>query len=233
MITFSNIYKSFDGYPLLQGINFEVKQGEMACLIGQSGVGKSTLIHMVIAAQSADSGDVIVKGRHISQLLAGSNEDLQKFRREVGFVFQDYKLLENKTVFENVAFALEVINFDKNFIAQQVMIALENVGMVEVKDRYPVHLSGGEKQRVAIARAIVHAPDLLIADEPTGNLDPENTSSIAKVLKNLNKNHGTTILLTTHNPSFVKELAPRILLVEQGKIAKDLPVGTLFPNYEY
>jgi len=231
MIRFSNIYKSFDGYPLLQGVDFEVKQGEMACLIGQSGVGKSTLIHMVIAAQSPDSGEVIVKGRHVSQLLAGSTADLQKFRREVGFVFQDYKLLENKTVFENVAFALEVTGFDENFIFQQVMIALENVDMIDAKDRYPVHLSGGEKQRVAIARAIVHA--LLIADEPTGNLDPENTSSIAKVLKNLNKNHGTTILLTTHNPSFVKELAPRVLLVEQGKIAKDLPVGTLFPNYEY
>ena len=145
MIKFSNICKSFNGYNLLQGINFEIKQGEMACLIGQSGVGKSTIIHMIIAAQKPDSGEIIVKGQHISQLTKGNISDLQKFRREVGFIFQDYKLLENKTVFENVAFALEVTGFDKNFISHQVMIALQNDGMIDAKDRYPIHLSGGEK----------------------------------------------------------------------------------------
>ncbi len=230
MITFSHVSKSFDGYPVLQDIDFSVAHGEMVCLIGQSGVGKSTITHMVIGAEKPERGEVIVKGNHVSQL---KGSDLQKFRRNVGFVFQDYKLLPEKTVFENVAFALEVTENDEGFIHQRTMEALFSVGMLELKDRIPSHLSGGEKQRVAIARAIVHAPDLLIADEPTGNLDPENTTSIAEVLKKLNKEKGMTILLTTHNPSFVKELAPRILLVEQGKISKDLPVGALFPNYKY
>ena len=230
MITFSHVSKGFEAYPVLKDITFTIHHGEMACLIGQSGVGKSTITHMAIGAETPDSGEVIVKGHQVEQL---KGSELQKFRRGVGFVFQDYKLLPQKTVFENVAFALEVIGLEAGFVHKKTMDALYAVGMVEMKDRLPSHLSGGEKQRVAIARAIVHAPDLLIADEPTGNLDPENTSSIAVVLKRINKEHGTTILLTTHNPSFVKELAPRILLVEQGVISKDLPVGTLFPNYKY
>ena len=230
MVTFTHVAKSFDGYPVLQDINFSVEHGEMVCLIGQSGVGKSTITHMIIGAEKPDRGEVLVKGNSVSQL---KGSDLQKFRRTVGFVFQDYKLLPEKTVFENVAFALEVTGQEEGFIHQKTMEALFSVGMLELKDRFPSHLSGGEKQRVAIARAIVHAPDLLIADEPTGNLDPENTTAIAEVLKKLNKDHTMTIVLTTHNPSFVRELAPRILLVEQGEITKDLPVGTLFPNYKY
>ena len=230
MIQFSHITKHFDSYPILQGVSFQVEQGEMACLIGQSGVGKSTITHMCIGAEKPDTGEIIIKGNHVNRL---STSELQRFRRNVGFVFQDYKLLPEKTIFENVLFALQVTGVPNGVAHNKTMEALYNVGLVELKDRFPVHLSGGEKQRVAIARAIVHAPDLLIADEPTGNLDPENTSSIASVLLKLNREYGTTILLTTHNPSFVKELAPRILLVEKGVIAKDLPVGTLFPNYQY
>lgn len=230
MITFSHVTKVFDNYTLLKSINFNISHGEMVCLIGQSGVGKSTITHMVIGAESPSSGDILVKGSYVNQL---RGEELQKFRRKVGFVFQDYKLLTDKTVFENVSFALEVTENSNEFIKKKTLEALYTVGMIELKNRYPVHLSGGEKQRVAIARAIVHAPDLLIADEPTGNLDPENTYSIAEVLKKINKEQNTTILLTTHNPSFVKELSPRILLIEQGVISKDLPIGTLFPNYKY
>lgn len=230
MISFSHVSKNFDGYPILQDISFQVEHGEMACLIGRSGVGKSTITHMTIGAEKPTNGEVMVKGHYVSQL---EGADLQKFRRGVGFVFQDYKLLPQKTVFENVAFALQVTGKEEGFIHQKTMEALFLVGMVEQKDRLPLHLSGGEKQRVAIARAIVHAPDLLIADEPTGNLDPENTSSVAEVLRRINKEKGMTIFLTTHNPSFVKELSPRILLVEEGKISRDLPAGTLFPNYQY
>lgn len=230
MIRFSHVTKSFDRHPILRGVSFDVLRGEMVCLIGQSGVGKSTITHMTIGAEQPDSGEISVKGHPVERL---SRHELQMLRRQVGFVFQDYKLLDEKTVFENVAFALEVIGENPGVIHRKAMEALYAVGMVEMRDRFPVHLSGGEKQRVAIARAIVHAPDLLVADEPTGNLDPENTSSIAKVLLKLHREHNTTILLTTHNPSFVKELSPRILVVEKGVISKDLPVGTLFPNYNY
>ncbi len=230
MISFSHVTKSFDRHPVLRGISFDVHKGEMVCLIGQSGVGKSTITHMTIGAETPDTGDVVIKGQNVGRL---SRHELQMLRRQVGFVFQDYKLLDEKTAFENVAFALEVIGEHPGVIHRKSMEALYAVGMIEMRDRFPVHLSGGEKQRVAIARSIVHAPDLLVADEPTGNLDPENTSSIAKVLLRLNREHNTTILLTTHNPSFVKELSPRILVVESGVIAKDLPVGTLFPNYKY
>lgn len=230
MIHFSHVTKSFNKHPVLRGVSFDVLKGEMVCLIGQSGVGKSTITHMTIGAEVPDTGEVIIKGHHVEML---SRHELQILRRQVGFVFQDYKLLEEKTVFENVAFALEIIGEPPGVIHRKTMESLYSVGMIEMRDRFPSHLSGGEKQRVAIARAIVHAPDLLIADEPTGNLDPENTLSIAKVLHTLNKEHNTTIMLTTHNPSFVKELSPRILVVENGVIAKDLPIGTLFPNYKY
>lgn len=228
MISFSGVSKYFGDMLVLKDISFEVERGEMVCLIGQSGVGKSTITHMCIGAELPDGGRVIVKNTSVPEL---SSSDLQTFRQDVGFVFQDYKLLPEKTVFENVSFALQVTGYKESEIHKKTMDALYSVGMIDLQDRFPTHLSGGEKQRVAIARAVVHAPDLLIADEPTGNLDPENTSSIAQVLRKVNQDHGTTILLTTHSPAFVKELAPRILLVEKGQVVKDLPAGALFPEY--
>jgi len=228
MISFFGVHKGFEGSVVLNDINFEVSRGEMVCLIGKSGVGKSTITHMCIGAEVPDHGEVIINNNPVHTL---SGSALQRFRQGVGFVFQDYKLLPEKTVFENISFALQVTNHPWGKIHKKTLDVLHSVGMLDQQDRFPPSLSGGEKQRVAIARALVHAPDILIADEPTGNLDPENTSSIAQVLRKVNQEHGTTILLTTHSPAFVKELSPRILLVEHGKIAKDLAPGALFPEY--
>jgi cell division transport system ATP-binding protein len=228
MIIFSEVTKFFGTQPVLSGVNFHVPKGEFACLIGKSGIGKSTIMHLMIGAENPSSGKIMVKGEMVSSL---SPSQLQIFRRGVGVVFQDYKLLNNKTLYENVAFSLEVTGELPENIPPKTLQALETVGMAKLKDRYPNDLSGGEKQRIAIARAIVHAPELLIADEPTGNLDPENASAIAQLLLKLNE-QGTTIMLTTHNPSLVKEVSPRILIVEDGKISKDLAKGALFPNYQ-
>lgn len=228
MIIFSEVVKQFKQNKVLNGISFHITKGEFACLIGKSGAGKSSVMHLIIGADTQTSGKIMVKGEMVSEL---SRHDLQIFRRGIGVVFQDYKLLEEKTLFENVAFPLQVTDENKESITQKTYEALETVGMLDLKDRYPNALSGGEKQRIAIARAIVHNPKLLIADEPTGNLDPENTSIIAQLLLKLNQEKGTTIVLTTHNPALVKEISPRILTVENGVITKDLPVGTLFPNY--
>lgn len=228
MIIFSEVVKQFKQNKVLNGISFHITKGEFACLIGKSGAGKSSIMHLIIGADTPTSGKIMVKGEMVSEL---SRHDLQIFRRGIGVVFQDYKLLEEKTLFENVAFPLQVTDENKKSITQKTYEALETVGMLDLKERYPNALSGGEKQRIAIARAIVHNPKLLIADEPTGNLDPENTSIIAQLLLKLNKEKGTTIVLTTHNPALVKEISPRILTVENGVITKDLPVGTLFPNY--
>lgn len=228
MIIFSEITKTFKTNPVLKGVTFQVQKGEFACLIGKSGAGKSTIMHLMMGAEKPTSGKIMVKNQMITDL---DTDEMQIFRRQIGVVFQDYKLLNDKTLFENVAFPLEVTGEKSEIIVQKTYDALKTVGMLDYKDRYPNTLSGGEKQRVAIARAIVHAPDLLLADEPTGNLDPENTSSIAQLLIQLNKERGTTIVLTTHDPALVKEVAPRILTVENGVIGKDLPVGTLFPNY--
>ncbi len=228
MIIFSEVSKVFDKNPVLKGVTFHIKKGEFTCLIGKSGVGKSTIMHLMIGAETPTSGKIMVKGQMVHSLGA---HQMQLFRREIGVVFQDYKLLDDKTLLENVSFPLEVIGENPEIIAQKAYEALEIVGMLDLKNRYPNALSGGEKQRIAIARAMVHSPDLLIADEPTGNLDPENTSLIAQLLLKLNKEKGITIVLTTHDPSLVREVSPRILTVEDGVIGKDLPIGTLFPNY--
>lgn len=228
MIRFDHVQKSFGGVNVLSDVNFTIRAGEFITIIGKSGAGKSTIIHLLIGAESPDSGDVRVHNASIQNLSA---RELQKYRQKIGVVFQDFKLLENKTVRENIAFALEVIGEDPFLKERKVLEVLAMVGLEAMKDRFPSMLSGGEKQRVAIARAMVHSPFLLIADEPTGNLDPENTISIATLLKKLNKESGVTIVLTTHDPTLVAEIIPRILTLEKGKISHDLPAGTVFPNY--
>ncbi|MEI7511224.1 MAG: ATP-binding cassette domain-containing protein [Candidatus Peregrinibacteria bacterium] len=227
MISFSHIQKQFGRHHVLNDVSFDIAQGEFLALIGKSGAGKSTLIHLLIGAETPDSGDVTVRGKSIPAL---SSKDLQLFRQSIGVVFQDFKLLNKKTVFENVAFALEVTG-ENAFIDQKVSEALFLVGLENMRDRFPPMLSGGEKQRVAIARAMVHSPVILIADEPTGNLDPENTIAIARLLRKLNLENGVTVFLTTHDPALISEVAPRILTLENGKITHDLKPGTVYPNY--
>lgn len=228
MILFSNVQKKYGDHQVLHDINFHIKPGGFVCIIGKSGVGKSTIAHMMMGGELPSEGKIMVKGAVVPLLSA---DELQRFRQGIGVIFQDFKLLEEKTVFENIAFALQVTGEPEKNILKKVYDALETVGLMDHMNKFPTYLSGGERQRVAIARAIVHQPSLLIADEPTGNLDPENTAQIAQLLVKLNKEYGVTVVLTTHDPFLVKEVSPRILVLEEGVITKDLPPGTLFPSY--
>jgi cell division transport system ATP-binding protein len=228
MLVFSGVTKVFDTKPVIDDLSFRIKRGEFVVIAGKSGAGKSTIIHMIIGAEDPTSGDISVHGMSLSKV---TKTGLQHYRQGLGIVFQDFKLLERKTVFENVAFALEVIGEDPFVIKRKTAEALFMVGLDNMGNRFPITLSGGEKQRVAIARAIVHSPNLLLADEPTGNLDPENNITIAKLLKKLNQENGISIFLTTHNAALISEIQPRILTLENGKITRDLPPGSVLPSY--
>ena len=214
MISFHNVSKKYGAHMVLSGINFEIRNNEFVVLGGASGAGKSTIIALLIGAEKPTTGSVEVDGMVVSEMDQGT---LQLFRRKVGVVYQDYKLLSKKTVFENVAFALEVCNEPDELIAERVPEALQKVGLLTFQDKFPDQLSGGEKQRLAIARALVHRPRLIIADEPTGNLDEENVRGIVNLLSTLHE-EGATVILTTHDP-LVKELVGgRTFDLEQGRI---------------
>ncbi len=214
MISFHNVTKKFGSHLVLDTVNFFIKNNEFVVLSGTSGAGKSTVISLLIGAEKPSRGSVEVDGMQVSEM---DTNTLQLYRRKIGVVYQDYKLLMKKTVFENVAFAMEACNETDEMIHRQVPKVLEKVGLLHFQDKFPDQLSGGEKQRLAIARALVHNPRLIIADEPTGNLDEVNVRGILHLLNNLHQ-EGATILLTTHDP-FVKALVKgRHLTVEHGKI---------------
>lgn len=214
MISFHNVSKKYGAHAVLNGISFSIENNEFVVLTGPSGAGKSTVIALLIGAEKPTAGSVEVDGMHVSDM---DLDTLQLYRRKIGVVYQDYKLLSKKTVFENVAFALEVCNEPDELIAIRVPEVLQKVGLLHFQDKFPDQLSGGEKQRLAIARALVHRPKLIIADEPTGNLDEANVKGIVHLLDTLHQ-EGATILLTTHDP-LVKELAKgRSLTLEDGKI---------------
>ncbi|MDH5596868.1 MAG: ATP-binding cassette domain-containing protein [Candidatus Peregrinibacteria bacterium] len=214
MISFHNVSKKYGAHMVLSGIDFEIRNNEFVLLSGASGAGKSTIIALLIGAEKPTTGSVEVDGMVVSEMDQGT---LQLFRRKIGVVYQDYKLLSKKTVFENVAFAMEVCNEPDELIAERVPEVLQKVGLLTFQDKFPDQLSGGEKQRLAIARALVHRPKLIIADEPTGNLDEENVKGIVSLLSTLHE-EGATVILTTHDP-LVKELVGgRILGLEEGRI---------------
>lgn len=214
MITFHNVTKKFGSHTVLDKVNFSIENNEFVVLTGTSGAGKSTIISLLMGADKPTSGSVEVDERHVEDM---DIDTLQLFRRKIGVVYQDYKLLAKKTVFENVAFAMEVCNEPDEVIAKRVPEVLEKVGLLHFQDKFPDHLSGGEKQRLAIARALVHQPRLIIADEPTGNLDEENVKGIVHLLNALHV-EGATILLTTHDP-LVKELVHgRSMALDDGKV---------------
>jgi len=201
----------------LENINLKIEKGEFVSIVGPSGAGKSTLVKMLICEEKPTSGKILIAGRNIVQLRP---QELPYFRRKVGVVFQDFKLLAQKTVYENVAFALEVCEAMPEEINDKVPRILDLVGMLKRKDNMPDELSGGEKQRVSIARALVHSPKILIADEPTGNLDPINAWEIIELLARINK-RGTIVLLATHNKAIVDRLKRRVVLIKDGKIISD------------
>ncbi|AKO94699.1 cell division ATP-binding protein FtsE [Priestia filamentosa] len=218
MIEMKDVYKTYpNGVKAIDGLTVKVNKGEFVYVVGPSGAGKSTFIKMMYREEKASSGYIMVNGQNVGEL---KNREVPVFRRNIGVVFQDFKLLPKLTAFENVAFALEVIEAEKDVIKQRVKEVLELVGIQGREDALPAELSGGEQQRLSIARAIINNPKVLIADEPTGNLDPETSWGIMDVLEKINKN-GTTIVMATHNRDIVNTMKKRVIAVEDGKIIRD------------
>jgi cell division transport system ATP-binding protein len=207
--------------PALQRVNLHVEAKEFVIIVGPSGAGKSTLFKLLTREEKPTSGKIIVGGMDYERL---QDKDIPLLRRKIGVVFQDFKLLLNKTVEENVAFALEIAGIPTQEIRHTVPKVLDIVGLKGKEIHYPLELSGGERQRVAIARAIVRQPKILIADEPTGNLDPKHAWDVIKVLEKVNR-YGTTVLLTTHNQDIVNALKRRVVTIRDGQIISDRAVG--------
>lgn len=205
------------GRPALQDINLQIREGEFVSIVGQSGAGKTTLIKLLTKQESPSKGQLFVAGRNLADL---RDREVPFYRRKIGVVFQDFKLLPQKTVWENVAFALEVCGFSDEDIKKRTEKVLDLVNLGRRKASYPDELSGGERQRTAIARALVHSPKILIADEPTGNLDPINTSEIVELLYRIYQ-RGTTVILSTHNRQVVDKIQRRVILMKNGKVVSD------------
>jgi cell division transport system ATP-binding protein len=208
----------------LEKINLEIKAGEFVSLIGHSGAGKSTLLRLLIGEDRPEEGEVWIEDIRVDRI---KPEFLPYLRRRIGFIFQDYKLLPNRNVFENVSLAMEVAGASKVEITRDVPKLLDLVGMAGKEKRYPKELSGGEKQRVSIARALSHNPIILIADEPTGNLDKPNAFEIITLLLKIN-NSGTTVLLATHDQEVVDKLKKRVVTLQDGKVVLDQAVGMYY-----
>jgi cell division transport system ATP-binding protein len=222
MIKFSNVTKVYPPEAVvLQDISFEIKEGEFVCIVGKSGAGKTTLVRLILGLESATSGDVYSKGVSLNN--AGPSE-IQEIRRRTGCVHQDYKLLPKKTVYENVAYVMQVEGKDNEEIKREVPKVLEIIGLKEKIDSFPNELSGGEQQRLAIARALVNQPDVIIADEPTGNLDPYNSYEVIALLQKINQT-GKTIILATHDREIINKLGKRVITLENGKILRDEAEG--------
>jgi cell division transport system ATP-binding protein len=214
MITLKNVEYSFDARKVLDGVDLEISQGEFVFLIGATGVGKSTLLRLIYMDLPPRTGEVQV-GDYSSSTI--KQRQIPYLRRKIGVVFQDFKLFEDRSVFENVAFALHVTSSKKSTIKKRVLRVLADVGLSHKRNSYPHEISGGEKQRVAIARALVNEPFILLADEPTGNLDPESAIEIMQTLEEIN-NHGTAVLMATHNYDLIKKLKARVVQIKDGKL---------------
>lgn len=222
MIDIVGVSKKYGSISALDNINLKVDKGEFVSLVGPSGAGKSTLIKMLTCEEKPSTGRIIIAERDITKL---KSSELPYYRRKVGVVFQDFKLLPQKTVYENVSFALEVCQATNQEILDRVPKILDLVSMLKRKDNLPTELSGGERQRVSIARALVHSPKILIADEPTGNLDPINSWEIIDLLERINRS-GTIVLLATHNKGIVDRMKKRVVLMKGGKIVSDRVKGS-------
>ena len=222
MIEFKNVTKVYeDGNVALKNVNIVIKKGEFVFLVGPSGSGKSTLIKLLIREIPVTTGSIFVAGRNICNLKASR---IPQLRRNIGYVFQDFKLLPNKTIFENIAFALEVIGKPAYAIKVQVPQVLKLVGLASKVNSYPHQLSAGEQQRISIARAFVNRPPILLADEPTGNLDPATSDGIMKLLSRINL-IGTTVAMASHDKSIVNSMRRRVIELEEGEIIRDQKRG--------
>jgi len=218
VIYFSNVSKVYNKDSVaLEDVTFTVSEGEFVSIVGHSGAGKTTLIKMILADDAPTSGKVFFESLDIHKL---KSDDLTNLRRRIGVVFQDFKLLHNKTAYENIAFAMEAVGKSDEEIASDVPHVLELVDLTNKAHHFPHELSGGEKQRLSIARAIINQPEVIIADEPTGNLDPVNTYEIIQILKKIN-DLGTTVIITTHNKGVIDNIKKRVITMENGKIVRD------------
>ncbi len=218
MIVLHNVCKEYPhGVQALAGVSLQIPERDFVFLVGPSGAGKSTFIRLLIREELPTSGRVFVDGQDLARL---RRRDVPQLRRKVSVIFQDFKLLPQKTVFENVAFALEVSGYSRQDVQQVVPSTLELVGLAEQADRFPDRLSGGEQQRVAIARALARRPAVIVADEPTGNLDPATAAQTVQLLVRINA-LGTTIVFATHNSELVNTLRRRVVALEQGHIVRD------------
>ena len=216
MITFKNVSKRYpDGYVALNNIDLTVEPGEMVFLTGHSGAGKSTLLKLIAAIERPTSGTITISGQNIAQLKLGA---IPYLRRKIGFIFQDHKLLFDRNVFDNVLLPLQISSFDNKTVASRIRAALDKVGLLKKEKAMPIALSGGERQRLCIARAVVHRPSILIADEPTGNLDVEYARDIMAMFTSFNQ-VGVTVLIATHDASLLEDTQHRILSLKQGRLA--------------
>jgi len=217
MITFDNVTKYYNGNIGLENASLDIEKGDFVFLVGPSGAGKSTFIKLILREIEADSGSIIVDGMEVTKL---SNREIPVLRRKIGIVFQDFRLLPKKTVYENVAFAMEIQHKTKRQIRKKVPQVLSLVGISDKAHKYPEELSAGEQQRVAIARAIINNPTILIADEPTGNLDPVTAYEIMDLLNQINLT-GTTIVMVTHAKDIVDKMKKRVVAIDAGHIVRD------------
>lgn len=222
MIEFKDVTKEYSkGIAALNGVNLKIEKGEFAFIVGDSGSGKSTLIRLLLKELDPTSGSIIVNGQNLNRL---KHRKIPQYRRHLGVVFQDFRLLKDRNIYENIAFALRVTETSPRIIKQKVPAALSLVGLAQKYKAFPKELSGGEQQRVAIARAIVNEPAILLADEPTGNLDPTNSWEIMKLLEEANE-RGTKVLVVTHNQEIVNEMKKRVITMKKGVIVSDEQKG--------
>jgi cell division transport system ATP-binding protein len=222
VISFKNVTKIYPPDTLaLDDVSFEIKEKEFVSIAGRSGAGKTTLLKLILAEEEPTKGRIFFQDEDIQKI---KKSHLPNLRRKIGVVFQDYKLLPSKTVYENVAYVLEVIGASDEEIRQRVPEVLEIVGLADKAKNFPAQLSQGERQRATIARAFIHRPDVILADEPTGNLDPYNTSEIIRLLLKINE-LGTTIILATHNKEIINSLEKRVITLESGRVIRDEEKG--------
>ena len=229
MINFDNVSKAYPNQnrAALENVNLSIDKGEFVFLVGPSGSGKSTFLRLILKEERPSNGRIHVAGKDLARL---SNWKVPHLRRRIGCVFQDFRLLPNKNVYQNVAFALEVIGKNRRFIRRVVPEVIDLVGLEGKHDRLPDELSGGEQQRVAVARAFVNRPMILLADEPTGNIDPATSIGIMKVLDRINRT-GTTVVMATHDAAIVDSMRKRVIELEYGKIVRDQVRGIYGQNY--
>ena len=217
MIEFDNVTKRYQSTVALENVTVKIQKGDFVFLVGPSGAGKSTFIKLILKEIEATKGTIKVRGQNVTRMKA---YQIPRLRRNIGIVFQDFRLLPKKTVYENVAFAMEIVHARRRNIRRTVPQVLSMMGILEKANKYPDELSAGEQQRVAIARAIVNKPTILIADEPTGNLDPDTAWEIMQLLHMITQ-HGTTILMVTHARDIVDRMEKRVIAIENGRIVRD------------